>query len=179
LCPAEHRQPKDPAVRQRAQRPHLKRGPLGSKREYLMGTLPLRFLILTILVATLACAAPNGPSDALSVTVVSAERNSSRIVRFDLRLTNSGSVPLYVPGCGGVVSAWLQVKRAGAWGTFGGGLCHGDVSQGALPIAPGESVGASVGVGGADAGEYRAVISVADNPAGAWDLVASASARIL
>ncbi|HEV8264893.1 MAG TPA: hypothetical protein VGQ06_08065 [Gemmatimonadales bacterium] len=140
---------------------------------------PLRpvVLISTLAAATLQCAVPAGPSDSVAATVVTAERNASGIVRFDVDWRNLGAVPVYLAGCGGEVSMWLE-RRGPAWEGFGGGICIANLDQRPVRLDPGQVVRASVGVGPGDGGEYRAVTSVSDELGRESGLVRSPSAHV-
>ncbi len=134
-------------------------------------------LVPVLAVAAVHCA-PAGPAGALRMTIVGAERDASRIVRLTVDLTNTGDASLYLPGCGGAVSMWLQVRSGGAWQEFGGGLCPDNLDQTDVPMAPSQAIRGTAAVGGGDAGEYRALTSVSDHPGGQGEVVASSSVRV-
>jgi hypothetical protein len=124
----------------------------------------LRWVVLISIVAAplLHCVAPAGPSDALVPTVAAAERTAAGIVRFHVDWRNVGTVPLYLDGCGGEVSMWLE-RRGTRWEAFGGGICPANLGHTRVRLDSGQSLHAAVGVGPGEAGEYRAVISATDD----------------
>ncbi len=123
-----------------------------------MTNLRLVVAISTLAVTALHCGAPAGPSDALIATVASAGRSSTAIVQFQVDWHNVGTAPLYVSGCGGIVSMWLE-RRGVSWEGFGGGICLANLDQSPVRLDPDQTVRASVAVGPGDAGDYRAVTS--------------------
>jgi hypothetical protein len=142
-----------------------------------MTTLRPVVLISTLAATAIHCAVPDGPSDALVATLAAAERNSAGIVHVDVDWRNVGVVPLYLPGCGGEVSMWLERRGAG-WEGFGGGICLANLGQRPVRLDPGQSVRATVDVGPGDGGEYRAVTSVSDQLGRESALVRSPSAHV-
>ena len=133
--------------------------------------------IATLAAAALHCGTPTAPSNALIATVASAERSATGIVQFQVDWRNVGRAPLYVPGCGGVVSMWLE-QRGVSWQRFGGGTCLANLDQSPVRLDPGQTVHASVAVGPGDAGDYRAVTSFALDPGREAAVVRSPSVRV-
>jgi len=140
----------------------------------------LRPAVLVVAFATtaLSCGAPTGPSDALVAAVVAAERSAAGIVHLDVDWRNPGAIPIYLSACGGRVSMSLERRAADAWQGFGGGICLANLDQNPVRLDPGQTVRATVSVGPADAGEYRAVTSVAAELGRGLALVRSPSARV-
>jgi hypothetical protein len=153
-------------------------GLLGSNREVYMVTFRPIALVSALATAALHCAAPAGPSDALLPTVVAAERDSEGIVRFEVDWRNVGALPVYLPGCGGRVSMWLERHGAAGWEGFGGAICLANLDQSPVRVNPSQTVHATVGVGPGDRGEYRAVTSASDRLGRESELVRSASAHV-